>query len=112
MLFYRETSSEIGEMAGDLLAEARAELEQGSRFPEFFCRERKCSAAIHAGYGTLACPRACARETRSDQEQAAEIPRFKVRKAGDYRARSDRQRFPASMVLRANGACVSVRYMF
>jgi hypothetical protein len=55
MLFYRETLSEIGEMAGDPVAEARAELEQGSRFPEFFCRERKCGAAIHAGYRTLAC---------------------------------------------------------
>jgi hypothetical protein len=28
MVFYRETLSEVGEMAGDLLAEARAELEQ------------------------------------------------------------------------------------
>lgn len=28
MVFYRETLSEIGEMASDLLAEARAELEQ------------------------------------------------------------------------------------
>ena len=29
LVFYRETLSEIGEMAGDLLAEARAELEHG-----------------------------------------------------------------------------------
>ena len=30
MVFYRETLSEIGEMASDLVAEARAELEQNS----------------------------------------------------------------------------------
>lgn len=30
MVFYRETVSEIGEMAGDLFAEARAELEHES----------------------------------------------------------------------------------
>ncbi|HYZ41748.1 MAG TPA: DUF5132 domain-containing protein, partial [Stellaceae bacterium] len=29
MTFYRETLSELGEMASDLVAEARAELEQG-----------------------------------------------------------------------------------
>jgi Protein of unknown function (DUF5132) len=31
MVFYRETLGEIGEMASDLVAEAKAELEQGSR---------------------------------------------------------------------------------
>jgi hypothetical protein len=31
MVFYRETLSEIGEMASDLVAEARAELEEGAR---------------------------------------------------------------------------------
>lgn len=31
MVFYRETLSEIGEMASDLVAEAKAELEQGAR---------------------------------------------------------------------------------
>jgi hypothetical protein len=31
MVFYRETLSEIGEMTSDLVAEARAELEQGAR---------------------------------------------------------------------------------
>ena len=67
MLFYPETLSEIGEMAGDLVAEARAELEQGSRFPEFFCRERKCGAVIRAGYRVCLAP-ARARATRSDQE--------------------------------------------
>jgi phosphate/sulfate permease len=30
MIFYRETLSEIGEMATDLVAEARAELDQGA----------------------------------------------------------------------------------
>jgi hypothetical protein len=30
LVFYRETLSEVGEMAGDLLAEAKAELEQGA----------------------------------------------------------------------------------
>jgi hypothetical protein len=31
MVFYRETLGEIGEIASDLVAEAKAELEQGSR---------------------------------------------------------------------------------
>jgi hypothetical protein len=31
MVFYRETLGEIGEMASDLVAEAKAELEQGTR---------------------------------------------------------------------------------
>jgi hypothetical protein len=31
MVFYRETLGEIGEMASDLVAEAKAELEQGAR---------------------------------------------------------------------------------
>ena len=31
MVFYRETLGEIGEMTSDLVAEATAELEQGSR---------------------------------------------------------------------------------
>jgi hypothetical protein len=31
MVFYRETLGEIGEMTSDLVAEARAELEQGAR---------------------------------------------------------------------------------
>jgi Protein of unknown function (DUF5132) len=31
LVFYRETLSEVGEMASDLLAEARAELEQGTQ---------------------------------------------------------------------------------
>jgi Protein of unknown function (DUF5132) len=30
LVFYRETLSEVGEMASDLVAEARAELEQGA----------------------------------------------------------------------------------
>jgi hypothetical protein len=30
MVFYRETLSELGEMATDLVAEARAELDQGA----------------------------------------------------------------------------------
>ena len=78
MVFYRETLIEIGEMASDLVAEARAELEQGSRFPEFFCRERKYGAVIRAGYGALPCSSACARETRTDQEQPVEIPQFEA----------------------------------
>jgi len=31
LVFYRETLSEIGEMAGDLVAEAKAELEQEAK---------------------------------------------------------------------------------
>jgi Protein of unknown function (DUF5132) len=34
MVFYRETLSEVGEMASDLVAEAKAELEQEARAAE------------------------------------------------------------------------------
>ena len=40
MVFYRETLGEIGEMASDLVAEAKAELEQGSR-PDGEARREK-----------------------------------------------------------------------
>jgi hypothetical protein len=40
MVFYRETLGEIGEMASDLVAEAKAELEQSSR-PDGEAREKR-----------------------------------------------------------------------
>jgi hypothetical protein len=42
MVFYRETVSEIGEVAGDLFAEARAELEQQNGHDK---------SALSAGHG-------------------------------------------------------------
>jgi hypothetical protein len=44
MVFYRETLGEIGEMASDLVAEAKAELEQGSR-PDGEARQEGRQAA-------------------------------------------------------------------
>jgi hypothetical protein len=43
MVFYRETLSEIGEMASDLVAEARAELDQEAR------ADREAAAKAGAG---------------------------------------------------------------
>jgi hypothetical protein len=43
LVFYRETLSEVGEMASDLLAEARAELEQEAQTG----RETGSSGARH-----------------------------------------------------------------
>jgi hypothetical protein len=40
MVFYRETLAEVGEVAGDLFAEARAELEHESSSPALAARNK------------------------------------------------------------------------
>jgi hypothetical protein len=52
MVLYRETSSEIGEMASDLVAEANAELAQVAR------PDGGASASFSRGIGALAVFRA------------------------------------------------------
>src|SRR5215469_6046904 len=55
------------------------------------------AAAWVAGASLREAPARVAREAKIDQDQVVEIPRFRVRKAGDYRTvQADRQQFPTS----------------
>ena len=53
LVFYRETLSEVGEMASDLLAEARAELEQEAQLAQTGSggARHRTGAEEHAGAG-------------------------------------------------------------